>query len=150
MLIECRRMCMKKLLCAALCLVLMCGLFAGCKKEEAPVTLQVGYAKVDISPSFKVPMTGYGDENRYSEGIQDKIYTTCTALRDSTGNTVLIFHNDLCTSAADPISFARKDIAEELGISRDNIMVSSTHTHHSVDLGGTDSSITKYKKQLRD
>lgn len=141
---------MKKLLCVALSMVLLCSLFAGCKKEEAPVTLQVGYAKVDISPSFKVPMTGYGDENRYSEGVQDKIYTTCTALRDSTGNTVLIFHNDLCTSAADPISFARKDIEKELGISRDNIMVSSTHTHHSVDLGAGDSSIAKYKKQLRD
>jgi len=138
---------MKKWISLALCAVLTLTIFAGCGEKEQ--TLEVGYARVDISPDFSVPLTGYGDANRFSTGVENPIYTTCTAFRDGDGNTVLLFHNDLCTSAADPIAFARKDIEEATGIPRGNIMSTATHTHHSVGLGEDEPSIRKYKKLLR-
>lgn len=144
---------MKKMFCLLLSVLMVVGLFAGCSKEKKN-TLQVGYARVDISPyDASLPMRGYGDEaTRYSTGVADPIYTTCTAFRDGEGNTILLFHNDLIASFADPIGFARRDISKATGIPVGNIMVAATHTHHGPGISNTnnDPAIEKYNKNLRE
>jgi hypothetical protein len=121
---------------------------------------RVGFGRVDISPSFSVPLRGYGDSaTRLSTGIADRIYTTCVAFTDAEDNTVLLFHNDLATSEEEITDLARADIAAETGIPVSNIMVSATHTHHGPDVAmdTTDTaidaavreSVTRYRALLR-
>lgn len=121
---------------------------------------RVGFGRVDISPSFSVPLRGYGDSaTRLSTGIADRIYTTCVAFTDAEDNTVLLFHNDLATSEKEITDLARADIAAETGIPVGNIMVSATHTHHGPDVAmdTTDTaidaavreSVTRYRALLR-
>lgn len=136
---------MKKLFCLFLCVVVIACLFSGCKKEQK-VTLQVGYGRVDITPKYPVPMAA----NLYSTGAEEHIYSTCLAFKDSTGNTVLLFHNDLIGSPADPIGFAIRDISKATGVSEDNVMVAATHVHRAPRVSWTtEDSMVKYNKQLR-
>jgi len=129
-------------------MVMLLTLLSGCGEKKK--TLEVGYARVDISPTGPVNMRGYGDEEtRLSMGIADPIYSTCTAFRDGDGNMILLFHNDLIASPADPIGFIRKKISQEAGIPMENVMVSATHTHHGPSISNGSDSIQKYNKDLR-
>ena len=149
---------MNKLISFILCVLLVIGIFAGCDlgggdaADGQTGVFSVGYGSVDISPyDLSVPMSGYGDTlTRYSTEVVNPIYATCVAFRDANGNTLLQFHNDLI-GCQEVISFARKDISEATGIPIGNIMVSATHTHHSVATGETDiDSIVTYNKRLRE
>ncbi len=120
---------MKRILCLFLCLLLVVGVF-GCSKKEEASTLQVGFGREDITPAYSMPMRGYDNPmERWSQTVLDPLYTTCIAFRDADGNTVLLYHNDLCSTPATVFTFIRKEISEQTGIPVDNIMVSATHTH---------------------
>lgn len=138
---------MKRILSFLLCLFL-CINFAGCTSndntESAP-TMQVGYARADISPTFKVQLQGYfSPTNRWGDNILDPLYATCMAFTDADGNTALIFSVDLCTPEGTVIPFARKAIAKATGIDVDSIMISCTHTHSAPDVTSTHEIMLKY------
>jgi hypothetical protein len=140
------------LLCAVLCLVLF-----GCGAEEAvPTTevaqlppLQVGYAREDISPEEGVPLGGYGNSSeRLCDGVvTEQLFTTCIAFTDSTGNTVLLFHNDLVSTQPKVIDPIREMISQETGVPVDHILVAATHTHSAPDV--TNLLARKYVEELK-
>lgn len=120
---------MKRIITLALCLLLVLSMVSCAPKEEAS-SLQVGFGREDITPPYSMPMRGYGNPNeRWSLNVLDPLYSTCIAFRDGDGNTVLLFHNDLCSTPATVFTFVRKEISDVTGIPVDNIMVSATHTH---------------------
>lgn len=97
--------------------------------------LFVGYSRVDVSPTESVPLRGYGySSGRMSTTIQDPLYATCIALRDSSDNTVLIFTVDLTNAFTELIEPTRQAISQATGIPRDAILVSCTHTHSAPDI----------------
>lgn len=112
----------------------------------------VGYSRVDITPTESVPLAGFGNTSRrMSNRVLDPLYSTCTALTDSDGTTVLLFHNDIIGSPvhiSDPI---RKAVSEATGVPFDHIIVGSTHTHSGPDIWNTDvPSIPRYNASLPD
>ena len=111
---------------------------------------QVGFSRIDITPTESVPLAGYGNtSSRMSNHVLDPLYSTCTALTDSEGTTVLLFHNDIIGSPvhiADPI---RKSVSEATGVPFDHIIVGSTHTHSGPDIWNTAvPSIPRYNASL--
>ncbi len=128
---------MKKALALLLCLIcafLLLACTPGGSDETTEGaktnTLLVGFGREDITPTFSVPMRGYGNPSqRYSTNVLDKLYSTCIAFTDEDGNTVLLFHNDLCSTPGSVYTPLRKQISELTGIPFGNIMFSATHTH---------------------
>lgn len=161
---------MKRLFCLSLSILLILSLFAGCAASQPKDTtansnasdasdaseviehaLKVGYARVDISPTASVPLTGYGDtDSRFSKFILDPIYATCIAFTDESDNTVLLFHMDLCGSDATVIGMARASISRATGLPVGNIMVSATHNHSSPAIQVTsDPAIADYNAMVK-
>lgn len=150
---------MKKIICLTVCLSLCLSLLAGCGQDDAQQTtqpqshsLQVGYSRTDISPETSVPLQGYGNtENRMSTEVTEPLGAACTAFTDEQGNTVLLFHLDLCSSNDSIMGGIRRSIARQLDIPVDHVLVSATHTHSAPDYDNHRATgVARYQDLLRE
>ena len=136
---------MKKILALIIaCLMLLslcaCGGSEGSSKdsnetqsatETAPdTTLEVGYGKVNITPTYSVGLGGSGNEKiRRSEGITSYLFATCIALRQA-GETYLVYTVDTLSVNDQLADELRLQILQELpDIKLDNIYIAATHSH---------------------
>ena len=123
---------MKRFLSMTLCFLMVASLFVGCgsSEPEKSTAFSVGYGVGNISPSEKMMLSGFGDQKeRIFTAVSEQLLTTCIAITDEEGETVLILANDLLKSGdtwSDPI---RKNIAQETGVPFDHIMFHTSHTH---------------------
>ena len=135
---------MKKILCIALAALMVfalcaCGGGEGEEKAEKGGTFQVGFGRVDITPTSPMPMGGYGQtDKRLHQNVLDKIYATALAITDEEGETVILFHTDLINSSQH--ADVRQQVEQATGVPQDHIVLGSTHTHSSVDQGNAKSS----------
>ena len=98
--------------------------------------MKLGYARVDITPTEPVPLAGYGNTSmRISNHILSPLCSACAAITDDTGNTALLFHNDLTCIPARFSDSLREMLCAATGVPFENIMLHATHTHSAPDLG---------------
>ncbi|MCM8772583.1 MAG: neutral/alkaline non-lysosomal ceramidase N-terminal domain-containing protein [Candidatus Omnitrophica bacterium] len=91
--------------------------------------MKIGYSKIDITPKFSVELGGYGFYlNRKSEGIHDPLYAKSIYLNDGE-NEILLISCDLIGINRENIVRIKEKISNNIGISSQNITISSTHTH---------------------
>lgn len=103
--------------------------------EEKPAwegQFAVGFGRADVTPDRDVVMGGYtaaGEAQRISKGILNKLYMTCVAITDATGQTLLLYTFDtksLIASIAVPLQNA---VVKATGVPKENIVFCCTHTH---------------------
>lgn len=98
------------------------------------MSLKIGYARVDISPSDSVPLAGLGNTlSRMSEVRLDPLQSTCLACTGADGNTVLIYASDLIRAVKPVLDRAREMICKRYSIQPENIMFTNSHTHSATD-----------------
>jgi neutral ceramidase len=97
-------------------------------QKPATNTFSAGFAKINITPDYPVPMSGYGDRKDPSKGIHDSLYVRAAAFFDGTNNALLI--------SADVIGFSHdlwKEVAEkiekDLNIKKEFVMLAAVHNH---------------------
>ncbi len=113
------------------------------------VELKAGYAKVDITPSYPVPLGGYGNvQKRIHDTVLDPIYAICVAISDGEEN-LLLYHLDLTGFRQDLVEECRERILARYKIPAQNILFNSTHTHSAPALSDPEiESIQKYSVEL--
>ena len=84
-----------------------------------------GYARVDITPTFSVPIG-----SNMTTSVADKTYATVIALSDGE-NKVLLITTDLRHSKGLILEKTRR-VAEMNGVPRDNVILSATHNHSTI------------------
>ncbi|MGB3777430.1 MAG: hypothetical protein WA960_03670 [Tunicatimonas sp.] len=89
--------------------------------------LTAGVATTNITPALGAPMEGYYFA-RPATGVHDDLFAKAVVLNDGS-TTVAIVILDLVDVAQTAFDEAREQIERELGIPRENIIVSATHTH---------------------
>ena len=146
---------MKKFFTFLLCAALTLGLIAcsnNTPAEEANQSqLQVGFGRTDITPTESVQLHGYFNaETRWSDTILDPLYATCIAFTDSEGSTVLLFHMDICVPNGSKLPFARKAVADAVGLPIDHVMVAATHTHSGPKIDSEHNSMLRYTDYLKE
>ena len=145
---------MKKAITLILTLMLLLGLCA-CGESEPQSTesaasagLQVGYAKINITPDFSVGLGGNSDmETRRSTGFADYIYITCIAATEGE-ETVLIYTVDNCAAGKAVADQLRKKVTPATGIPENKIFVGATHSHSCPSLSWPDEAGNKYSEQV--
>lgn len=109
----------------------------------------VGYSKVDITPSYSVPLRGYGDTaKRMSTGYTDPIYATCAAITGTNGETVLVYGIDLTNAFNNCFPDYRKKVAKAVGIPVENVHMSCSHMHSGCDM--TNTAVSSVNDYIRD
>ena len=128
---------MRKIFTLFIVLAMVFGLCAcsgsgGSGETTAPAaaeSLQVGYAKINVTPSYSVGLSGYSDaESRRSEGFITYIYSTCLAFTEG-DETILVYTLDNIAMEHDAADYFRTFITEETGVPEDKIFFGATHSH---------------------
>ena len=147
---------MRKFLCAVLAALMLgslcaCGGNTGGSAEtsgsDAPGEFQVGFGREKVMPEGSINLSGGGDPNRVSTEVLDYIYTTCVAITDPTGETVLIITSDLQEVYSKGGGFTDEILAaaeKATGIPQDHVLISATHNHAAPSQNQTYQSVSDY------
>lgn len=90
--------------------------------------LKAGIAKVNITPFVGVKLGGYGARVNSSQGIDDDLYTKALIL-DNGEKRIVIITNDLLAFDHQFVAEVREFIQKQVGIDKENIMITASHTH---------------------
>ena len=91
--------------------------------------LQVGFARVDVTPSLGISIAGYY-KIRNMEGVLDPLEVNALALRVDETKVVLL-SVDACGIGTNECGVLRRFVAETTGLPYDAIFIHSTHSHTS-------------------
>ena len=125
---------MKKILCLTLAVLMLLSLCAcggsGNGEEAADTSLEVGFGKVNITPTYSVGLGGSGNEKvRRSEGIASYIFATCLAFRQK-GEIYLVYSIDTLSVNDTLADQLRVQILGEIPeLKPENIFLMATHSH---------------------
>ena len=88
-----------------------------------------GTAKVNINPDLPIRLSGYAARSTESNSISQDLYATALAFGSGTETAILIAVDatGVPDNVADEVSTR---LSQQLGISRDRINITSTHTHN--------------------
>ena len=108
------------------------------KEKRDPTGFAAGYARTTINPTSPVGLGGYGNaEFRRSTGVASDITASCTAISDGE-NTALFFCIDVLGMSSANVENIYKQVEKALGIKREFITISATHSHSSAAISTID------------
>lgn len=114
--------------------------------------LRVGTAKIKITPTTPIPMSGYGGRNDPFKGVHDDLYARAIVFSDGVNKAATITCElvGLSTAFLDEVT---SRIEKEIGIKKDYIMLSSIHTHSgpttNVYGDGNTPAVASYVEELK-
>lgn len=95
----------------------------------ATLPWKAGTAKVEMTPKVPLWMAGYASRTGPSQGVHHDLFIRVLALEDSTGKRAVLVTTDMLGFPA-PLSRRVADrAAKQFKLSRDQLLLSSTHTH---------------------
>jgi neutral ceramidase len=101
---------------------------------QANEVWKVGIAIVKITPDVPLQMSGYASRIKPYEGINDDIYAKALALEDTQGHKGVIITSDLIGFTAPVSEPICKRITQRTRLKRENILITSIHTHSAPTL----------------
>ncbi|MBI1357098.1 MAG: hypothetical protein GC160_22380 [Acidobacteria bacterium] len=104
----------------------------------APAAWKAGVAKVNITPTEPIWMSGYAARVHPSEGVYAPIYVKAVALEDDAGNKTVLVTGDLVGFTkfiTDPVFEAAR---KRWGLSRERLAINASHTHSGPLAGQVD------------
>jgi neutral ceramidase len=90
---------------------------------------KVGLARVDITPTQPIFLSGYASRNHPYERIETKLYAKALAFEDRNGNRAVLVTTDLIglpAAIAEPIC---ERLHAKTGLKREQILLNSSHIH---------------------
>ncbi len=115
---------MKRILTAWLIVCLTAG--AACADESV---WKAGTAKANITPTKSMWMAGYGNRNRPAEGTLHDLWIRVLALQDVNGHTGIVLSSDTLGIPQSIYNSTCRKLKDEYGLTPDQIMLHSSHTH---------------------
>src|SRR5437868_372585 len=88
----------------------------------------VGVAKIDITPSYAIRLSGYGSRRAESDGVQQRIWAKALAIGENT-NTVMLITVDNLGIPDSMVAEVAARLHKSHGLTRERLAVCSSHTH---------------------
>tara|TARA_R110002096_G_scaffold754_1_gene4276 strand:+ start:437 stop:1816 length:1380 start_codon:yes stop_codon:yes gene_type:complete len=109
----------------------------------APKPLNVGLAKVVITPEIPVRLTGYSSRDFPFEGVQHELWAKAMAFGDAKKGYRIIITVDLLGIPHKVTEQVRDALAKEIGILPANLSICASHTHSGPQIGNIISHFNK-------
>lgn len=94
------------------------------------MTLEAGFGRTVINPKTPVMLAGFGDRTSPANKIHDDLEARVLCLVQDDGVMLCLVVCDLLGMSVEFSDPVRESIAGELGIGKDAVLTSCTHTHH--------------------
>lgn len=99
---------------------------------------KVGIAKTIITPKQPMWMAGYAARSKPAEGKLHDLWAKAIFIEDSLGNSALLITSDLVYFTTNISEQIRNEIYSKLGLTKNQIILNSSHTHSGPELIGND------------
>lgn len=97
----------------------------------------VGAAKIDITPTYPIRLTGYGNRTKESEGVEEPIWAKAIAIgADDADGPVVLITVENCGVPDAMVSEVATALLASHKIPRERIVVSSSHSHSAPMVNG--------------
>jgi neutral ceramidase len=116
--------------------VLTVSIFLGVstvQSKESRSVLQAGTAKIDITPTKPVRMSGYGARKGLSTGVHDPLSARVVVF-ESNGKRLVLVSSDLIGFYDGTAEYLRKVILKEFRLEPSELFLSAIHTHSAPTL----------------
>jgi len=90
---------------------------------------KAGVAKTIITPKLSMWLAGYGARTEPSDGTLHDIWAKAVAIEDQSGHQAVIVTLDLVGITKEISDEIRKEIKDEMGLEKSQIILSTSHTH---------------------
>ena len=112
-------------------------MFAADSLGDDPYPWKVGFASANITPTEPLRMAGYASQSREQpfEGIASELFAKAMAIEDAEGTRALVITTDLIGFTAAVSEPIYQRITQTTGLSREQILINSSHTHCGPTLG---------------
>lgn len=126
---------MKKqnLICALMLVFIFLG-FNSFSQKKAKL-LEVGVAKIEITPERPIRLTGYSDRDFPFEKAHHKLWGKALAFGNAKEGYSLLITVDLLGIPARITEHVRKELAKEINVKSENISICASHTHSGPQIG---------------
>ncbi|MDO6436442.1 neutral/alkaline non-lysosomal ceramidase N-terminal domain-containing protein [Cyclobacterium sp. 1_MG-2023] len=101
----------------------------------SPKPLNIGLARVSITPETPVRLTGYSSRDIPFEGVQHELWAKAMAFGDEKKGYHIIISVDLLGIPHRVTERVRDALAKEIGISPANLSICAAHTHSGPQIG---------------
>ncbi len=91
--------------------------------------MDVGVAKIDITPDYPIRLNGYGSRRTESEGIVQRIWAKALAIGSDDDGPVVMVTVENCGLPDELTEEVSDRVEHKTGISRENFVACFTHTH---------------------
>jgi putative membrane-bound dehydrogenase-like protein len=98
--------------------------------------LQVGVAKVDITPSTPIRLTGYAARKTESEGVEHRLFARALAIGTGKGDACVLVTLDTMAMPREVVEEVARRLKEKAGLARERLAVCATHTHAAPMIAG--------------
>jgi hypothetical protein len=110
--------------------MLVTAVAASAAEPAEGTTFDAGFAKVDVTPQTPVRMSGYGNRDHPSEGIETKLHARAMALRPAaSAETFVLVQFDIVGMPASFTEDVARQVQEMFKVARDHFVLCATHTH---------------------
>ena len=99
------------------------------------MSIQVGFSKVNINPPLGISIAGYYVA-RFAKGFLDDTNISGVAF-ECEGKKIIVLSVDVCYITTSLAKICIEKIEEATGISKDNILITATHSHTAANMGTT-------------
>lgn len=134
-----------------LIIIVLCPVL--CANHPVPSGLHAGVAKVIITPTKPIPMSGYGGRNDPFKGVHDDIYARVVVFSDGK-NKAAIISTELVGISNTFWLETTEAIEKKTGIKRDFIFLCAVHNHNGPTINvyndGNSPEVADYIKELRE
>jgi hypothetical protein len=113
-------------------IILFSALWIELTADRAVVFAQeykAGVARADITPREPIWLSGYGNRNKPSQGVDQRLFAKALVIEDKDGTRSVLVCVDLIGFPAEFTNSVADKIKSDYGIARDRFMLVASHTH---------------------
>ena len=91
--------------------------------------VEVGAARVDVTPAVPIRLTGYGNRTTNSIGVQQKLWAKALAIGSDAEGPAIFVTLDNCGIAEETYLEVRRRLHDRAGLPPERLVIACSHTH---------------------